>query len=254
MAALRYLRRKIALSKTFCIQLSADNKPRLAELVDTSFRLGTLISAGRLEYDDAVSLIEWRLETRFDYDSNVTPLWMDSLERGQDSGQTADSLANENIKPKRFDDEPLPVIDPRDWQDRPIPHREWFVEGLIPRRTVTNLSGAGGSGKTEIILQMVAASALQTIWFGKVVAVGPCLYYGAEDEADELHRRLATIVERAGKQLSDLDGVRLIPMAGLDAVLAEPDRSGKISETDLFPKLKAEADAFSHDALNRCKS
>jgi hypothetical protein len=30
--------------------------------------------------------------------------------------------------------EPLPVIDPRDWQDQPIPEREWLVEGLIPLR------------------------------------------------------------------------------------------------------------------------
>jgi RecA-family ATPase len=69
---------------------------------------------------------------------------------------------------------------------------------MSPHRTVSNLSGDGGSGKTEIILQLMAASSLQTQWFGKDVSIGPCLYYGAEDEADELHRRLETIVERAG--------------------------------------------------------
>jgi hypothetical protein len=60
---------------------------------------------------------------------------------------------------------PLPVIDPRDWQGKPVPERQWFVEGWIPHRTVTNLSGDGGSGKTEIILQLIAASALRTQWF-----------------------------------------------------------------------------------------
>jgi hypothetical protein len=217
----------------------------VAELHTTAFQLGTLVSAGLLEHDDAVKLIEWRLETRFDYESNVTPLWMDALEQGQDSGLTADDLAGEAAKPKKVGREPLPILDPRDWQGKTVPDREWFVEGLVPARTVTNLSGAGGSGKTEIILQLIAASSLQTDWFGKAVAAGPCLYYGAEDEADELHRRLATIVERAGRQLSDLNGIRLIPMAGQDAVLAEPDRFGKIIETDLFPKLKAEAEALS---------
>jgi AAA domain len=150
----------------------------------------------------------------------------------------------EQYFPANDDFAPLPVIDPRQWQGKSIPEREWFVEGLIPHRTVTNLSGADGSGKTEIVLQMVVASALRTDWFGKAVAAGPCLYYGAEDEADELHRRLATIVQRAGKQLSDLDNIWLIPMAGLDAVLAEPDRAGKILGTDLLPKLKAEANAL----------
>lgn len=162
---------------------------------------------------------------------------------------------------------PLPVIDPRDWQDKPVPERQWFVEGWIPHRTVTNLSGAGGSGKTEIILQLIAASSLRTEWFGHDVSSGPCLYYGAEDEPDELHRRLETIVHRAGRQLSDLDGIRLIPMAGSDAVLAEPDRFGNLSATTIFQKLEAEtralkpklividpsADVFGGDEINRAQ-
>jgi RecA-family ATPase len=162
---------------------------------------------------------------------------------------------------------PLPVIDPRDWQGQSVPDRQWFVEGLIPDRTVTNLSGAGGSGKTEIILQLIAASSLQTQWFGKDVSAGPCLYYGAEDEADELHRRLAKIVERAGHNLSDLEGIRLIPMAGLDAVLAEPDRKANLVATAIYPKLVSQAmtlrpklividpsaDVFGGDEVNRAQ-
>jgi RecA-family ATPase len=146
-----------------------------------------------------------------------------------------------NIKAQAGYGTPRPTIDPRDWQGKPVPERKWFVEGLVPDRTVTNLSGAGGSGKTEIILQLIAASSLQTEWFGKDVSGGPCLYYGAEDEADELHRRLQTIVRRAGQNLSDLQGIRLIPMADLDAVLAEPDRKGILAATAIFPKLEAEA-------------
>lgn len=162
---------------------------------------------------------------------------------------------------------PLPVIDPRDWQGKPVPDRQWFVEGWIPHRTVTNLSGAGGSGKTEIILQLIAASSLGNQWFGHDVAVGPCLYFGAEDEADELHRRLGTIVDRAGRKLSDLEGVRLIPLAGSDAVLAEPDRRGTLAATAIFGKLEAEAktlcpklividpsaDVFGGDEINRAQ-
>src|SRR5258707_1247532 len=97
---------------------------------------------------------------------------------------------SQNVKAQAGDANPLPIIDPRDWQGQPVPDRQWFVEGWIPHRTVTNLSGAGGSGKTEIILQLIAASSLGTQWFGHDVSAGPCLYYGAEDEADELHRRL----------------------------------------------------------------
>jgi RecA-family ATPase len=161
----------------------------------------------------------------------------------------------------------LPAIDPRDWQGKDVPERQWFVEGWIPDRTVTNLSGDGGSGKTEIILQLLAASSLQKQWFGKDVSAGPCLYYGAEDESDELHRRLETIVASAGKQLSDLEGIRLIPMAGLDAVLAEPDRHSKLVPTAIYPKLVSQAmalrpklividrsaDVFGGDEINRAQ-
>jgi RecA-family ATPase len=159
----------------------------------------------------------------------------------------------------------LPVFDPREWQGKSIPQRLWFVEGFIPQRTVTIFSGAGGSGKTEIALQLIASAALKTEWFGLHVGVGPCLYYGAEDEADELHRRLVKIVQRSDRELSDLDGIRLIPMAGLDAVLAEPNRAGTIIETKIFPQLRAEAaalkpkliivdpsaDVFGGDEINR---
>ncbi len=161
----------------------------------------------------------------------------------------------------------LPVIDPRDWQGKAVPERQWFVDGWIPHRTVTNLSGAGGSGKTEIILQLIAASSLGMQWFGHDVANGPCLYFGAEDEADELHRRLGTIVDRAGRKLSDLEGVRLIPLAGSDAVLAEPDRRGNLTATAIFGKLEAQvralqprlvvidpsADVFGGDEINRAQ-
>jgi RecA-family ATPase len=172
---------------------------------------------------------------------------------------------SQNVKAQASYAGSLPVIDPRDWQGKTVPQRQWFIEGLIPDRTVTNLSGDGGSGKTEVILQLIAAASLQTQWFGKDVSTGPCLYYGAEDEADELHRRLETIVRHEGKQLSDLAGIRLVPMAGQDAVLAEPDRKGMLAATPIFAKLEAEtrslrpklvvidpsADVFGGDEINR---
>jgi RecA-family ATPase len=175
-------------------------------------------------------------------------------------------LSDQNVKAQAGYRNPLPVIDPRDWQGKTVPERQWFVEGWIPDRIVTNLSGDGDSGKTLVVLQLIAASSLQTQWFGRDVSAGPCLYYGAEDEADELHRRLGSIVRSAGRDLSELDGIRLIPIAGSDAVLAEPDRNnGSVSATALFQKLESEvkalrpklividpsADVFGGDEINR---
>ncbi|WP_445216193.1 AAA family ATPase [Bradyrhizobium sp. Pa8] len=134
---------------------------------------------------------------------------------------------------------PLPVIDPRDWQDKPVPPRDWLVDGLIPMRVVTLYYGDGGTGKTLTAMQLIAATALKLDWFGRPVEKpGPTLLYTAEDEADELHRRFAAIVAQSGHQLRDLEGVRVIPMAGLDPTLATQSASGGISMTGQFEKLK----------------
>jgi hypothetical protein len=140
---------------------------------------------------------------------------------------------------------PLQIIDPTSWEGVPVKHREWFVPGLIPSRTVTLLSGDGGTGKSQLALQLVAASALRTEWLGLPVADGPCLFYTAEDEADELHKRLACIVEHAGRRLADLTGIRLIPMVDRDPVLGMPAfPTGQIKPTPVFELLMEECAAL----------
>ncbi|HEV2154649.1 AAA family ATPase [Bradyrhizobium sp.] len=135
--------------------------------------------------------------------------------------------------------DPLPVIDPRDWQDKPVPPRDWLVDGLVPMRVVTLYYGDGGTGKTLTAMQLIVATALKLDWFGRPVEkIGPTLLYTAEDEADELHRRFAAIVAQSGHQLRDLEGVQVIPMAGLDPTLATQNASGGISMTSQFEKLK----------------
>ena len=134
--------------------------------------------------------------------------------------------------------DPLPIIDPREWQDKPVPEQKWLVTDLIPDGVVTNLAGDGGTGKTLAAMMLIAAMSLGLPWLGKPVQQGPALLYTAEDDADELHRRFAAIVSSSGHRLADLDGVRIIPMAGLDATLATGNDLGGISTTTQFEKLK----------------
>lgn len=162
-------------------------------------------------------------------------------------------------------DRPLTVIDPTEWQDKPIQPQEWFVENMIPAGVPTLFSGDGGTGKSQLALQLMASSSLQLPWLGLPVADGPCLYYGAEDSENELHRRMARIVAHHGRNLSDLKGIRLVSMAEHDAVLAEPDRSGNLQVTKTFEKLiklaadfapkliviDTSADAFGGDEIKR---
>lgn len=131
----------------------------------------------------------------------------------------------------------LPFINPADWHGQPVPKREWFLDGLIPKRQVSILNGDGGVGKSLLALQIGAASAMGCQTVGMQPMAGRVMYLGAEDEADEFHRRLADITYQHSRQLSDLADFRLIPMADRDALLAVPDRAGVMQPTPNMQKL-----------------
>ncbi|TIO10944.1 AAA family ATPase [Mesorhizobium sp.] len=136
--------------------------------------------------------------------------------------------------PKAANDNTFPVINPADWHGLPVPRREWFAEGLIPMRQVTILNGDGGTGKSLLALQISAASALSVDTLGLEPLAGKVLYLGAEDEADEFHRRLADIVAHHKMGMSDLWRFRLLPFADMDALLAVPNRAGVMEPTPLW--------------------
>ncbi|MBM2715471.1 AAA family ATPase [Mesorhizobium caraganae] len=138
----------------------------------------------------------------------------------------------------------LPLINPADWHGLPVPAREWFLDGLIPRRQVTILNGDGGVGKSLLALQIASASALGCETLGLQPLAGRVMYLGAEDEADEFHRRLADITHGLQRGFSDLADFRLVPMAGRDALLAVPDKAGVMQPTDNMLNLVASLNEF----------
>jgi RecA-family ATPase len=62
---------------------------------------------------------------------------------------------------------------------------------------------------------------------------------GAEDEADELHRRLADITAHYGVRFTDLiaGGLQLLSFASKDAVLGVAGKDGVVKPTPLFEQL-----------------
>jgi RecA-family ATPase len=139
---------------------------------------------------------------------------------------------------------PLPFIDMSGWDSVAPPARQWLILDHIPLRQVTLLSGAGGIGKSVLTLQLLASTVLRREWVGDLFPKpGAAIYLGAEDEQDEIHRRLAAILEHYDARFADLvaGGFRALAFAGKDAVLAEFDRNGRIKVTDLFRSLHAEA-------------
>jgi RecA-family ATPase len=138
---------------------------------------------------------------------------------------------------------PLPVVTADTLHGRPVPLRRMLLDcsTLIPARTVTLLTGDGGTGKSLVALQLAAAVAMRVHWLGLPVAEpGPVLYLSAEDELDEVHRRLVDIVKHHDKNLTDLADLHILPLAGEDAILAAPAaRSNVIEATALWRKIIA---------------
>jgi RecA-family ATPase len=139
-------------------------------------------------------------------------------------------------------DKPLPFIDMSNWDSEPAPKREWALQDRIPLRQVSLFSGEGSIGKSVALLQLSSAHVLAKDWLGTMPEPGPALYLGAEDEADEVRRRIMDIAAYYGARISELVGhLHLLDFAGQDAILGRADRNGLVQATKLFEQLKEAA-------------
>ncbi|MBH5371481.1 AAA family ATPase [Bradyrhizobium glycinis] len=161
----------------------------------------------------------------------------------------------------------IKIIDPSDWEGQVIPEPQWYLEGLIPHRQVTLLSGDGGTGKSLLAYQIGLAGVLGVETLGFRPAEGRVVYLAAEDDQSELKRRGHDILTAMNRTFADLRGrMRVIPMAGRDAELVTEKRRSRELEltalaeriTDLLtefrPKLlilDTAADVFGGDEINR---
>jgi RecA-family ATPase len=126
--------------------------------------------------------------------------------------------------------------------DTTPPEREWGVHERFPLRQPSLLSGEGSVGKSIVHMQLSVAQVLGRDWLKMLPTPGPVIYLNAEDEEDELHRRLVSIAEHYGASVADLaKDLHLLSLAGKDAVLGYPDRNGIIKPTPLFTQLEEAA-------------
>lgn len=126
-----------------------------------------------------------------------------------------------------------------DWAGLPIPPRKWHVDGLIPGNTVTILGGDGGTGKSLLALQLAVSTVTGTRWVNRGVdQPGKALVLSAEDDNDELHRRLADICKSHDVPLAKLGKLLVRSMAGEDALLAVLDRkTNALKPTALYAEI-----------------
>ncbi len=135
---------------------------------------------------------------------------------------------------------PFVRFSPTKWQDEAVPPRQWIIEGILARGSVTLLTGDGGVGKSLLAQQLQTAAALGgEYWAGIRLPEDPipsvALY--CEDDEDELHRRQAPINQTYGIEMSALSGVHMSSGVGKDNILANFSRDDLITPTPLFEQL-----------------
>jgi RecA-family ATPase len=136
--------------------------------------------------------------------------------------------------------EPLQWLDMWNWDSRPVPERQWAILNRVPLNQAGLFSGEGGTGKSITELQKDVAHVTGKDWLGSMPEMGPAFYVGAEDEADELHRRIADIATHYGVTFRELveGGLHVLCLLGQDATLcAATGKSGKVEVTNLYRQL-----------------
>jgi AAA domain/Bifunctional DNA primase/polymerase, N-terminal len=122
-----------------------------------------------------------------------------------------------------------------------IPVRDWIVPGLLLKRNLSVLVAPPASGKSLLTLQLAIAVALGLAWGGwfprkpeKVLVIN------AEDDFDEMRRRLFAAAKSMGVNQADLVGKVLLAEAPESIVIAKMDsRSKSVIRTPLIEDLVA---------------
>lgn len=119
----------------------------------------------------------------------------------------------------------------------PAKPRLFHVDELIPAQNVTLLSGDGAVGKSLLMMQLSTATVLGRPWMNMPTARGRALFISAEDDLDEMNRRLEAIVSHEGVDKQDLDALTLVSLVEHDAILARANRAGALELTPAYAQL-----------------
>jgi RecA-family ATPase len=245
-----------------CDELAASgNGDRNNQLNKAAFKLGTLVGAGELSEGEVIGAL-------FDAASacglladdgqravmaTISSGLQEGVKKPREIPERAELPENPAIDRKDESSQSvvptLRIIDPTTWQDKPVPEREWVVKDMIPANTVSLLMGDGAAGKTTLSLQLSVARALARDWIGTLPTDGRTLFLSAEDDEDEMHRRVDAVRQHYGAPFEDLKDLRLVDLVGENAVLGELQKNGIIKATPLLAAVVAEVERFRPDLV-----
>lgn len=126
------------------------------------------------------------------------------------------------------------------WVESEPDDRFFLVPGLIPGGCVTSLYGDGGSGKTLLALSLMVSMASRSSakWLGETPLGWKSVGLFAEDDADEIVRRLHRICHGASVDFAAItSSITVLAGVGIDTVVAYFADTGELILTPLMDAL-----------------
>ena len=126
-----------------------------------------------------------------------------------------------------------------------VPARDWVLENCLPRGKTALLVAPGGTGKSQLVLQLgyAIATGLDKYSPWKPGRAGQVVIIGAEDEEDEVHRRFERLIRAdmtspdAEQTLQRLrDNLFIVPRVGEDNLFTRDDGK-EVRKTGLVERL-----------------
>ena len=130
------------------------------------------------------------------------------------------------------------------------PARRWLLKDLVVLGKVGAIIAPGGSSKSQWLLQLAigVASGVPVADHWEVGETGGVLVLFAEDDGDEIHRRIKRIQDHlllaghADKLAGLADRLYIFSTIGTDTLLTRRDTSGEVSTTTIVDRINALAE------------
>jgi regulatory protein RepA len=134
------------------------------------------------------------------------------------------------------------ALDPN-WLSTTISPRRFAWYPYLPTQCVSLLIGEGAVGKSTVLLAILAHVAAGIAYLGRPTVQGRVVYVAAEDDAQEIVRRLQTIVKplnlNAAQQSAITRNFEFYAVADMDLNLLRSDR-GVVRQTSIVESLAAD--------------
>ncbi|CAK0742249.1 hypothetical protein CCP1ISM_140021 [Azospirillaceae bacterium] len=138
----------------------------------------------------------------------------------------------------------IKTIDVSTLEGKPVPEREWLIEGWLPWGCTTIAYGDGGTGKSLLAQQLMTCVTAGRPFLG--MPVRRCKSYGffCEDDEGELHRRQAAINLKLNLSFSDNDGMYYVSRVADDNIIVRYEAGGEGHLTPVYEQLSNELRAL----------